>query len=177
MKVLGIGLSKTATTSLHKALEHLGYKSGHMVSPLTFDNYDALSDVTVTVRYKELDKKYPGSKFILTIRADLEAWLDSCARHFPKSIALRSTNPEAIAEIRYVRETLYGGFDFDRELWRTAYGRHMEDVGSYFANRARDLLVIDICAGEGWEKLCPFLGRDIPAEPFPFDDASAWRTA
>jgi 3'(2'), 5'-bisphosphate nucleotidase len=29
------------------------------------------------------------------------------------------------------------------------------------------LLVLDITAGEGWEKLCPFLGKPIPDIPFP----------
>ena len=29
------------------------------------------------------------------------------------------------------------------------------------------LLVMDIPAGDGWEKLCPFLGVPIPDAPFP----------
>jgi hypothetical protein len=29
------------------------------------------------------------------------------------------------------------------------------------------LLVIDICAREGWETLCPFVGKPIPDAPFP----------
>lgn len=37
----------------------------------------------------------------------------------------------------------------------------------YFAGRPEDLLIMDICAGDGWEKLCPFLGFEIPETPFP----------
>jgi 3'(2'), 5'-bisphosphate nucleotidase len=37
----------------------------------------------------------------------------------------------------------------------------------YFKDRPQDLLVIDVTAGEGWEKLCPFLGKPTPDIPFP----------
>jgi hypothetical protein len=29
------------------------------------------------------------------------------------------------------------------------------------------LLVMDICGGEGWEKLCPFLNQPTPEVAFP----------
>lgn len=35
-----------------------------------------------------------------------------------------------------------------------------------------DLLVIDICAGERWEKLCPYLGCEAPDISFPH--ANEW---
>ena len=41
------------------------------------------------------------------------------------------------------------------------------DIKEYFKDRPGDLLVMNICEGEGWEKLCPFLGVPIPNEPFP----------
>jgi len=40
-------------------------------------------------------------------------------------------------------------------------------VMDYFKDRPDDLLIIDICSGEGFEKLAPFLGRPLPAQPFP----------
>ncbi len=46
------------------------------------------------------------------------------------------------------------------------YYRHHEDVRKYFHNRPDDLLEMDITAGDGWEKLCPFLGLSIPSQPF-----------
>ena len=40
---------------------------------------------------------------------------------------------------------------------------------AYFRDRPDDLLTINVCAGEGWEVLCPFLGFDtIPVEAFPW---------
>ena len=37
----------------------------------------------------------------------------------------------------------------------------------YFKNRPQDFLNLDIIGGEGWEKLCEFLGKPIPDVPFP----------
>ena len=37
----------------------------------------------------------------------------------------------------------------------------------YFRERPQDLLVLDFAKGDGWEKLCRFLGADIPESEFP----------
>ncbi|MBU1849693.1 MAG: hypothetical protein KKH40_03100, partial [Nanoarchaeota archaeon] len=47
------------------------------------------------------------------------------------------------------------------------YYQHHEDVLSYFKNRPQDLLVINVCAGDGWEKLCSFLKLPVPNKLFP----------
>jgi hypothetical protein len=61
---------------------------------------------------------------------------------------------------------LFGDGMFDRATYAAAYERYVADVRHYFCDRADDLLVLDICAGEGWEKLCPFLGMPVPDVPF-----------
>ncbi|NIQ13131.1 MAG: hypothetical protein GTO02_01590, partial [Candidatus Dadabacteria bacterium] len=80
VKIFGIGLSRTGTTSLNKALEILGYKSIHWPSNnqiLTdicdgrfkwdiLQTYDALTDIHGAAFYREFDKEYLNSKFILT---------------------------------------------------------------------------------------------------------------
>jgi Sulfotransferase domain len=40
-------------------------------------------------------------------------------------------------------------------------------VPEYFRGREQDLLGLDICAGEGWERLALFLGSAIPGQAFP----------
>ena len=89
MKIFGLGLSKTGTGSLNRALELLGYKSFHYpYDDLTFhelvtgqyhltllETYDAITDITSIPYYRQLDRAY-DSKFILTIR-DKEDWLQS----------------------------------------------------------------------------------------------------
>ena len=39
--------------------------------------------------------------------------------------------------------------------------------------RPGDFLVINIPAGEGWDKLCPFLGLPVPDAPFPLKNRLA----
>src|SRR5205085_2716068 len=92
-KIFGIGLSRTGTTSLTQALELLGYRTVHgpadHVTQLEFyeffatgsqgvhlsvlKEHDALTDAPVCCLYRALDKAYPGSKFILTIR-EKQSW-------------------------------------------------------------------------------------------------------
>jgi hypothetical protein len=47
------------------------------------------------------------------------------------------------------------------------YRRHNKDVLNYFKQREQDLLVLDFSKGDGWEKLCNFLHKEIPNVPFP----------
>jgi hypothetical protein len=96
-RIFGIGLHRTATFALHRALQILGYHSAHWESPLwakrvwnemrtlgvsrTLEGHYALSDLPIPLLYEAIDKSYPGSKFILTFR-DESAWLDSMRRHW-----------------------------------------------------------------------------------------------
>jgi len=43
----------------------------------------------------------------------------------------------------------------------------------YFKGRPDDLLILDICGGDGWEKLCNFLSLPIPSVDFPFENAKS----
>ena len=77
-KVLGVGLSKTGTSSLSAALTILGYRTVHY-PPLDrlrelLDDSDAATDTPVACSFRELDRQYPGSRFILTVR-DPDSWL------------------------------------------------------------------------------------------------------
>jgi len=58
-------------------------------------------------------------------------------------------------------------YNIDKEAWKKEWQVLHKDVFSYFKGRPKDLLVIDIPAGDGWEKLCPFLGVPIPNQSFP----------
>jgi sulfotransferase family protein len=74
---------------------------------------------------------------------------------------------DRMVEWAYTQSTLYGAFDFDREIFSQAYQKHEADVLQHFASRPEKLLRIRICEGEGWDKVCGFLGKDIPDVPFP----------
>ena len=134
--------------------------------PKHFDLYDAVVDSTVAVRYQELDQRYPGSKFILTVRRDVEAWLESYHRH----IGTGDVSPYAKEwqeEILYYRPLLFGTVQFEEATCRAAYFRHVDNIRHYFQGREHDLLEMDIPSGDRWGKLCAFLDQPIPEEPFP----------
>ncbi len=104
-KIFNVGLHKTGTTSIHTALEILGFRSEHGIPinkpkqkatqiSLPLDNQkvmevviprvmqaDAFSDFPYPMLYRELDERFPGSKFILTTR-ERGAWIKSVQRHF-----------------------------------------------------------------------------------------------
>jgi Sulfotransferase domain len=188
-KVFGIGLSRTGSTSLTEALSSLGYRSIHFpANPITqreysdfFDNpsgtlklslldhYDAITDTPLPQVYRELDRGYPGSKFIWTIR-DKESWLKSCELWWRRSVIpfMENDHLEKLRPfMRLVGRVTYGTAGFDAELFSQAYDAHMEEVPRYFLGRNRDLLPLNICAGNGWLELAPFLGMAVPDLPFP----------
>jgi glycosyltransferase involved in cell wall biosynthesis len=168
-KILGIGLGKTGTTSLCEALKILGYQTIHLPQTLyVLDYYQAAADTPVAIAYQQLDQKYPGSKFILTLRP-LEKWLISHQKHERKLQSLyQGKFPQRLKELRL---KAYGQWQFEVSVWQATYERHHHSVLEYFRTRQEDLLVLNICTGEGWEKLCPFLGQQTPKRDFPWENA------
>ena len=168
MKIFGIGLSRTGTMSLHYALITLGYKShfvfeGEEEIIEELSEFDAFTHTPLASVYKKLDRQFPDSKFILTVRNNCENWLNSCEKQMN---LVSEINKDSIALKKVLLRT-YGTETFNREMYRSAYIKHFNDVTHYFANRESDILILDICSGEGFEKLCPFLGKSIPTQPFP----------
>lgn len=179
-KIFGIGLSKTGTTSLARALEILGYKTRDYIGVTKYiagdlssvnlqeiDANNAFTDTPIPSFYKQLDEKYPNSKFILTTR-NMDDWLRSCKKQFTKRMVERQT--EATSQLH---TDLYGCFEFDPEKYASGYTRFIDCALDYFSNRRQDLLVTDICGGENWEELCAFLGKPVPDVPFPLANVSA----
>jgi hypothetical protein len=173
-KVFGIGLSKTGTTSLYAALAELGYRSGTFrhsqrlglerwvegdFGPDYLAEFDAMTDLPIGCFFRELDLRYPGSRFILTTRS-LEPWLASVARQF-------RANPEPTPFNRDTRLMAYGVSVFNEGMFRRAYLRHEAEVRDHFATRPNQLLVVNFFEGDGWDPLCAFLDRPVPSVPFP----------
>jgi hypothetical protein len=183
-KVFGLGLSRTGTRSLTAALHVLGFDTVHYPTDAStletlvrgdarfplLEHYDGITDITVAPYFEDLDRAYPGSKFILTVR-DEASWLRSCRNHWMDRSAYEPGEGEEHRihmEIRrFLRAAVYASYEFDEARFVRAYRRHVDTVLRYFAGRPQDLLVLDICGGEGYEKLAPFLGVPIPSQPFP----------
>lgn len=164
-KVFGIGLARTGTTSVYQALRILGYSAIDFPLGLRgVEEHEAATDIPIADSFEFLDRKYPGSKFIYTVR-QLDDWIRSCKAHWARYVdAGRGSKPET--EELLMR--LYGTVDFDERLFIQAYTRHERRVLSYFSGRSQDILTLDICSGrDGWVPLCTFLGREVPKHPFP----------
>jgi hypothetical protein len=131
---------------------------------------DAITDTPVCCVYKALDKAYPGSKFILTVR-DKRSWLRSCRSFWLEELGptLQAMPGGWLSQYLYViHERLYGTTAYEEEAFSRAYDAYLADVRKYFRDRQQDLLVLDICGGEGWDKLAPFLDAPLPASRFPW---------
>lgn len=168
-KIFCIGFHKTGTTSLATALTILGYRVAGAVgvrdpdiahSALTIarrivPSYDAFQDNPWPIIFRDVDKLFPNSKFILTVR-EPSSWIDSVVRHFG--------NKETP-----MRKWIYGegSPSGSEDIYLERYARHNADVKDYFAQRPSDLLIMNLLLGDKWEKLCPFLGREVPSRPFP----------
>lgn len=157
-----VGLSRTGTTTIFAALRVLGYKAAHNPEFDELKSLEAGSDIGVTVFYKYLDYKYPGSKFILTLR-DLDPWLESMK--YIMDLSPVQSREWDLPILR--RMLLYETVNFDRDKLIHAYHRHLEDVRRYFQTRPGDLLEMNLAEGDGWNKLCPFLGLPEPPVTFP----------
>jgi len=168
-KVFCVGFHKTGTTSLSVALKVLGYQvtgPNGVNDPNIDENvlsmayeliekYDAFQDNPWPILYKEIDEKYPKSKFILLLR-NKDAWIKSVVNHFGQK-----ETP--------MRKWVYGvgNPEGNEEIYIKRFEQHNADILDYFKNRPNDLLVLEFAKGDGWEKLCPFLGVEIPQIPFP----------
>lgn len=84
-KIFAIGLSKTATTSIHQVFVESGLhaihglRGKHLWRRMAIWPWEALSDQTAN-GFRRLDRRFPESLFILNTR-DLVPWLDSRLRH------------------------------------------------------------------------------------------------
>lgn len=191
MKIFGIGLSRTGTTSLNRSLEILGFKTVHFpVDDVTYNelihgqyNFSIMSHFDAYVDgiapfYKQINEKFANAKFINTIR-DEESWLKSMKKHmvYGSSFFFKGNFEKKAAECKTHRMMLfyhaatYGCVFFSDERLRFAYKNHIDQSRNYFKNN-NNYLELDVCAGDGWLKLCDFLNKKIPKCIFPHKNKS-----
>ena len=168
-KVFCIGYLKTGTTSFGVAMIRLGfkhckfdkeinqwYKNGQIERILNharyFESFDDLPWNKVDLIF-QLDKRFPRSKFVLLLR-DESAWLKSFQKHRIEFNRPKVLSKKAIA----------------------SYQMRNKKLKEYFKNRENQFLIMDITAGDGYEKLCPFLGLPVLNEPFPHVNKSQKKT-
>lgn len=183
-KVFGIGLSRTATSSLNTALGIVGLHAIHWLNPHTkhlitapdFALFDAFTDIPVSAQFEYLYHAYPGARFIYTTRP-IDSWQASIALHYRNNRKIENPHelarPDASRRFDHamapIEMSLYGRYD----TWREAFEAYDRRVRDFFRDKPeRCFLELSICEGEGWEKLCAFLGRPVPDRPFPNENQS-----
>ena len=162
-KIFCIGWLKTGTTSFGKAMQNLGfkhcgwdkyvwrelYKKGKLEKLIQyaqeFESFDDLPWNKIEI-LKTLDDAFPGSGFVLLER-EPESWFKSFERH--------------------KRNQGYSGEISKLEKIQKLESRSLA-INKYFSGvKNKQLLTMNITAGEGYEVLCPFLGVPVLNETFP----------
>ncbi len=183
-RFFGIGLSRTGTTTLAAALTLLGLNTLHWLNPLTcevisdddFPVFDAFTDTPVSNAFERIYERYPGSKFIFTTRL-FDDWVQSMERLWRRQLGMSDFDrirAELVSfpygtEFHNINRSLY----FSHGSYREAFAAHEKRVRQFFRDKPADrFLELDIFAGDGWGKLCAFVGRDAPAVPFPWENRS-----
>ncbi len=162
-KIFYIGLSRTGTSSLHHILSELGLRSDHFCGYLLLDppnykkceDYDCLGDTPVPLLYKKLDKRFEGSKFILTIR-EKEQWLESMKWMFSHGKVIWEWNQD----IHNYHRHFYGCRSYNKEILSAHWDRYHNDVLDYFSDRPSDLMIIKLEEGFDIKRISEFI--DVP---------------
>lgn len=183
-KVFCIGFHKTGTTSMGTLLRHLGYKTlgnfrtrdrafvadlaAGRLDDLFFvaDRAHAFEDNPWPLFFRELDARYPGSRFILTTR-DLDRWITSLVKHFGAQ-----ADPDSP-----MRRLIYGQDAGDPRGHEARYvarhQAHLDAVRAHFAGRPDALLEVDISEPDALGRICKFLGHETELTEMPHDNRAA----
>jgi len=173
-KIIGIGMSKTGTSTLAACLNilnigsHKSFDRKLKESVLTHnnieqalqvaDNYKSFEDAPWYHLYKEMDQRFPNSKFILTVRKDSYSHAKSSWFH---GVQAGRQSGEPTEE--YLQSKI------------KIYENHNNAIKDYFKNRPNDLLVLCWENGDGWTELCDFLDIIPPHVPFPHANAGNYK--
>ncbi len=182
-KLFCIGLSRTGTTTMAAALDILGYDVAHWTNHLTgellsIDDltlFDGLSDIQAAEAFEAGYARFPGAKFIYTTRP-MPEWEASL-----RALFWREHGLDGFAAMQQAAAEDFGyGADFRRLMHQVffrhpsaaaAYAAHDTHVRQFFADKpAGCFLEFNVFAGDGWGKLCGFLGHDVPNVKFPFEN-------
>lgn len=178
-RVFNVSHHKCGTTSVHRALEILGFKSHHWYNPdhllkvhldgrvaadpLLCEDNTAWSDLPITLMYRALYEAFPSETFIF-VRRDPLSWIESLRRHM-----VGWTSPLAAHTLVYGYPMT--NFNFDARVCLRAYERICGDILEFFNSKPNFHLIEfqDL----SWKTLCPAVGKPRPPVSFPWENKSA----
>ena len=185
----GAGYGRTGTLSLKSALETLGYnKCHHMIEVIRnsgepekwlqaidaktvnwedlLKGYEATVDWPACHFYKELADYYPKAKVLLSIRDPFE-WFESMSATtlgvIRKRMQASDVDQPKNLGTELVVNAAFGGEIDSTEHAIKMFNQHTKEVVDTI-NPDR-LLTYNV--HEGWEPLCQFLDKPVPATTFP----------
>jgi hypothetical protein len=162
MKIIGIGLNKTGTKTLKAYLLRMGFKH-HSYDLDLFNHYrknnfshifdvmedmESFEDWPWPLMYKEIDRKFPDAKFILTIRKSPKIWYRSLCK-----MAVRMGPLSKFEKYIYGFSMPHG----KKKEHIDFYKKHNEEVREYFKDRPEKLLELRFGEGNEAKKLANFL--------------------
>lgn len=175
-KFFGIGLPRTGTSSLHHAFLALGLRSIHHHADARtrrqveladyrldiMEHTDLLCDHLTPIIFPQLLTAFPDARFIYTLRNE-DSWIRSLQK------VEFTHQPARVGSFRYyARLAVFGCAVFNEERYRWVFRDHDRRVRSFFTGDLADrLLEFDISRGDGFDRLCPFLGLPVPDQPYP----------
>jgi hypothetical protein len=130
-------LSRKEVKILNQEIDVL--KKNKSYNKILNNYYEGFGDLPIPIIYKDLDKIYPGSKFIYTRRNE-EKWLNSMKWMYSEGKYL--WNWGIIDE--FLIQCTYHTRVFDTNKLMHTYINHEKDVLEYFKNRSGDFLYLDI---------------------------------
>jgi len=186
MKIFCVGYNKTGTTSLSTIMSNNNISVAPQkpfefnLESYFYDNYSTFTNMikedyydinffqdapfSLPNMYKFLDKEFPNSKFILTIRDNENEWYDSLIR-FYKQVFINFINPKKVSGYVYdgiffkILTKAWGTPKYDpynEQILKNSYLKHNQDVENYFKNTNK-LLKINLKDKDLIEKIENFL--------------------
>jgi hypothetical protein len=194
-KIFCIGLNKTGTTSLERALRDLGFRMGsqavgeHLLrnyvrrefSPiLDFCNTaEAFQDIPFSLPYTYvvLRHTFPAAKFILSVRNSPDQWFQSLISYMAEWFDGRLPTVHDLQECTYrykgwMWEAQYASVQlpddqpFHRETWINFYTSYNQQA-EFFFQGAENFLKINLANDPDYGLMCDFLGKCPVASTFP----------
>ena len=202
-KVFCVGLNKTGTTSWTLAMENLGYVPGSETkATMFFDDWvrgdfsriieycrhegQAFQDIPFSLpgTYREMDRAFPDSKFVLTMRDSAEQWYLSMLKFHSKSCSASGNIPPTPADLSnatYWRRGFLADYcskvlgtprddPYNRQIVLDFYRSYNQGVQDYFAKRPDRLLVINVAKKGEYNRLRRFLDAPPRGDEFPWEN-------
>jgi|TARA_B100001094_G_scaffold122619_1_gene118339 hypothetical protein len=186
-KIFVLGYNKTGTKSLSEALRILNYKvwdtggGGALLEEVYqnmkdgnkvlkgYEDYEVFIDYPIydPIVFPHLLDENPGAKFISLTR-NLDDYVESVLRD--KIKRLRDGIVDSWNWLGIGGESVFFNYPRYQKEWIKSKTDFQHQSNLYWLHKKTSplhTLHLDITTGDGWDKLCKFLNKDIPDVEFP----------